>query len=149
MPQSYTSLHYHFVFSTKGRLPTITPAIRARLYDYFGGILRVEGGVLVAAGGVPDHVHLLVRLNQNRAVADVLRVLKTNSSKWTHETFPEAGVWWQSGYGAFTVDRSMLGRVTGYIANQEEHHSATTFQDEFRALLAEHGIEYDEKYLWE
>ncbi len=90
MPQTYTALHYHLVFSTKHREPRITPAIRPRLYEYLGGIVRAEGGTPLAVGGMPDHVHLLVGLRATRAVADVMRVVKTNSSKWLRESFPAA-----------------------------------------------------------
>ena len=148
MPQSYTALYYHIVFATKHREPTITMAFRDRLYAYLGGLVRGEGGALVAVGGMPDHVHLLVKLSQLRAVADVLRVVKTNSSKWSHETCG-TGVWWQGGYGAFSVGKSELDEVQRYIERQEEHHRGETFRDEFPRLLAEHGVEYDEKFLWE
>ncbi|WP_439630813.1 IS200/IS605 family transposase [Gemmata sp.] len=150
MPQSYTSLYYHLVFSTRNREATISPEIGPRLYDYFGGLVRAERGVLLAVGGVSDHVHLLVRLSQTRAIADVMRVIKANASKWVHETFPNtAGVWWQGGYGAFTVGKSAVDEVEAYIANQEAHHRGETFQTEFRGLLDEHGVEYDERYLWD
>ena len=89
MPQSYTALNYHVVFSTKNREPWITADLQPRLYEYLGGILRAEGGALLAAGGTAEHVHLLVSLSKETAVADALRVVKTNSSKWIHETFPD------------------------------------------------------------
>ena len=88
MPSSYLSLHYHLVFSTKHREPTIADAVAPRLYDYLGGIIRKSGRQLLVAGGMPDHVHLLVRLGATRAVADVLRDLKAGSSGWVHDTFP-------------------------------------------------------------
>ena len=150
MPQTFTSLHYHIVFSTKHRDPSITPELQPRLYEYLGGIVRSQGGQLVAAGGIPDHVHLLMRLNQQHAVADVMRVLKANSSGWVHETFPQLRNFaWQTGYGAFTVGLSTMARVKRYIANQEEHHKQESFQDEFRSFLTKHGFEYDERYLWD
>lgn len=150
MPQSFTCLHYHLIVSTKHREPAITPGLRPRLYDYLGGLVRGEGGVLIAAGGMPDHVHLLARLSQQRDVADVLRVVKTNSSKWVHDTFPAAaGFGWQTGCGAFAVSYSNLEVVKAYIAHQEEHHRAMSFQDEFRAFLRKHEIEFDERYLWD
>jgi REP element-mobilizing transposase RayT len=150
MPQSFTCLHYHLVFSTKHREPTITPDIRPRLWEYLGGAVRSEGGVALLVGGTADHIHMLVTLRQQPALADLMRQIKTNSSAWVHETFPAAGgFWWQAGYGAFTVSHSAVGRVKEYIANQEGHHKRRTFQDEFRGLLARHGIEFDEKYLWD
>jgi len=150
MPQSYASLHYHLVFSTKHREPMITPDLQPRLYEYLGGILRGHQSVLLAAGGMPDHVHLLVGMSKELAVAKALQLIKANSSKWVHETFPEHQSFaWQAGYGAFTVSYSNLGRVKAYIAQQPEHHRVRTFQDEFLAFLKRHGIEYDERYVWD
>ena len=79
-----------------------------------------------------------------------MRVVKTNSSKWLHETFPALGRFaWQTGYGAFTVGLSTLPSVKRYIARQEEHHARESFQDEFRSFLIRHEIEFDERYLWD
>ncbi len=150
MPQSFTSLNYHVVFSTKNRVPLITPDLQDRLYAYLGGILRLHRSVLLAAGGMPDHLHLLVALNKELAVSVAVRLLKANSSKWVHETFPELRSFaWQTGYGAFTVSHSNLGRVKHYLANQAEHHRLRTFQEEFLAFLKHHGLEYDERYIGE
>ena len=150
MPQSFTCLHYHIVFSTKDRLPAITPEIRPRLWEYLAGVVRGAKGIPVRIGGMPDHVHLLVTLRQQPALSDVVRDLKAASSGWVHDTFPDAGnFWWQTGYGAFTVSHSGIAAVREYIANQEEHHKKLRYEDEFRTLLVKHGIEFDEEYLWE
>jgi REP element-mobilizing transposase RayT len=143
-------LHYHLVFSTKNREAMIRPEIQPRLWEYLGGIVRTEGGFPRAIGGTDDHVHLLVTHHQRTALADFMRVLKTNSSKWVHESFSaSAPFWWQNGYGAFTVSYPGLKSVEAYIANQEAHHRQAAFQDEYRALLTDHGVEFDERYLWE
>jgi REP element-mobilizing transposase RayT len=98
VPQSFTCLHFHLIFSTKGRAPFITPDLQPRLYDYLGGILRGQNGCLLAAGGMPDHVHLLARLSKEMSVSEALRLLKANSSKWIHESFPELRAFaWQAG----------------------------------------------------
>ena len=150
MPQSFTCLHYHLVFSTKHRLPQIAADLAPRLYAYLGGILRSDDGCLVAAGGMPDHVHLLARLSKQASVADALRLLKANSSKWIHATFPERQQFsWQAGYGAFSVSFSNLPDVRNYIARQAEHHRVRTFQDEFREFLRRHDLEWDERYVWD
>lgn len=150
MPQSYTCLNYHFIFSTKHRVPSIRSEWKQRLYDYLGGLIRSERGVLISAGGIADHVHLLARLGQNRAISDVLRVVKTNSSKWVHETFPGSDDFgWQNGFGAFSVSNSGIEGVKAYIAGQEDHHRTLRFQDEYREFLVRHEILFDEKYLWE
>jgi len=149
MPQSFACLHYHLIFGTKGRAPVLEDDLRPRLYEYIGGIARGFGGIIEAAGGMPDHVHLLASLDRQTSVADAARSIKANSSKWIHETFPAmADFAWQSGYGAFTVSHSHLERVRGYIARQAEHHRRITFQEEFRAFLDRHGIPYDERHPW-
>ena len=150
MPQSFACLHHHLIFSTKNRAPLITPGVQPRLFDYVGGILRSEGCALTAAGGMPDHVHLLVSLDRQVAIADALRIIKANSSRWVHETFPTlSGFAWQAGYGAFAVSYSHLDRVKAYLSRQGEHHRRMTFQEEFIAFLQWHGISYDERYLWD
>jgi REP element-mobilizing transposase RayT len=149
MPQSYVCLPIHVVFSTKNRAPSIQLEWEARLYEYIGGILREEKCALLAAGGMPDHVHLLVSWSKERSIADVLRVVKTNSSRWIHEAIPgQTDFSWQSGYGAFAVSQSNIDTVLRYIANQKEHHRKMSFQEEFVALLKKHGIDYDERYVW-
>jgi REP element-mobilizing transposase RayT len=150
MPQSFTSLHYHLIFSTKAREPFIDAALRPRLYEYIGGILRAHDSVLLAAGGMPDHVHLLVSLGKERAIAEILRIIKANSSRWVHETFLDRQAFaWQTGYAAFTVSLANLDSVKAYLAGQEEHHRKRTFKEELIAFLRRHRIEYDERYLWD
>src|SRR6478672_3982864 len=112
MPQSFACLHYHLIFSTKNREPLLPAELRPRLFEYFGGILRAHGGCLVAAGGVEDHVHLLVRLSREMSVAEALRLLKSNSSKWIHDTQAGPSAFaWQAGYAAFTVSLSQMDAV--------------------------------------
>jgi REP element-mobilizing transposase RayT len=150
MPQSYVCLPIHVVFSTKNRAPFIQTEWEDRLYSYIGGILREEKCVLLAAGGMPDHVHLLISWSKERSVADVLRVIKTNSSKWIHETIVgQADFAWQSGYSAFAVSQSNLEQVRRYIANQKQHHRTITFKDEFIAFLKKHGNPYNDQYIFD
>lgn len=150
MPQSFTSLHYHLVFSTRQRKRFIQPEWQPRLFEYMGGILRHQHGVLLAAGGTSDHVHLLVVIAKDRTLSDTLRDLKANSSRWIHETFEQlADFGWQQGYAAFTVSYSGLDAVRNYLASQAEHHRVQSFQDELRELLRRHQIGWDEQYAWE
>jgi REP element-mobilizing transposase RayT len=150
MPQSFASLHCHLIFSTKNRAPLITAELQPRLYAYWGGICKEQGYPLIAAGGTADHAHLLVSMSREVFVAEVVRVLKANSSKWVHETFAERREFgWQNGYAAFAVSFSNIEAVKRYLARQEEHHRKQTFQEEFVAFLRRHHIEYDERYLWE
>ena len=148
MPQSFASLHIHLVFSTKHRQPFMNNDLRPRLFEYIGGIARQNDSVLVAAGGTEDHIHLLTSLGRRIAVADAVRIIKTNSSGWIHDEFKELRDFqWQQGYGAFAVSFSNIVSVKQYLANQEEHHRKRSYQDEFRELLRRHGLDWDERYV--
>src|SRR5262245_59194548 len=118
MPQSHAALYFHVIFSTKNREPFIDEVIREKLYGYMGGIVRERKCVLLAAGGIPDHVHLLVSLSREWAIADMVRDIKSISSGWIHETFARHHFAWQAGYGAFSVSASALDWVKKYLANQ-------------------------------
>lgn len=150
MGHTYAALFTHFVFSTKDRLSSIKPEFRDRLYSYAGGIARAEQCVLASAGGMTDHVHLLVQMHPGTSPSDLMRLIKANTSGWIHETFPESRDFaWQRGFGTFSVSKSSLHSVREYIERQEEHHKHRTYQEEFIALLERHGVEYDPKYIWE
>ena len=150
VPQSYSKLYSHLVFSTKGREPTITSQFQDRLYDYISGILRNKGCLLIKAGGTADHIHLLMLVARETSTSDIVRDIKTNSSKWIHETLPGTkGFAWQRGFGAFSVGHSQKDDIVRYIENQEEHHRTKTFKEEFVGFLETYEIEYDSNYLWE
>lgn len=149
MSHSYASLLTHVVFSTKDRAPLIADECRGRLFPYLGGIAREQGAKALTIGGTVDHVHLLLSLPPTCCVADALRDLKANSSRWIHETWPDRRAFaWQTGYGAFSVSESNREGVLRYIREQERHHRRLTFQEEFLALLKKHKIAYDERYIW-
>ena len=148
MPSTFTSLHYHVVFSTKERQRLIRDQWRTTLHSWLGGAVRTLGGVALSIGGVADHIHMLLGLRTTHAIADILRDIKSASSDWVHTELKDRNFFWQEGYGAFTVSASSLDAVRNYIANQEEHHRTKSFQDEYRALLRRHGIKFDERYLW-
>ena len=149
MAHTFTSLLTHVVFSTWERRPFLSDAIRRDVHAYIGGILRQLHAVPIAIGGTSDHVHMMARIPADLALADCLRVVKTNSSRWIKERWPERRLfWWQGGYGAFSVSESNRGAVIQYIQDQEQHHRRISFQDEFLALLKRHGVEFDERYMW-
>jgi REP element-mobilizing transposase RayT len=150
MAHTYTSLLIHVIFSTSGRTPLLTDAIRPDVHAYLGGILRELDAIPIAIGGTADHVHLLTRLPANLALADCLRIVKTNSSRWVKERWPQRRKFaWQGGYGAFSVSESRRAAVIQYIRDQAQHHRRISFQDEFLALLKNHRVEFDERYLWQ
>jgi len=148
MPGAYCNLLYHLVSSTKDRRPSIASAVKPRLREYIRGIVRDEEEELLEFNGVADHVHLLVRLHQTRAVADALRVIKANSSKWLNETIERGPRFaWQEGYAAFTVSQSQVSRLLTYIRGQEKHHRRVDFCAELVALLRRNGIAFEDRYL--
>jgi REP element-mobilizing transposase RayT len=113
------------------------------------GIVRGEGGTLFAIGGNADHVHMLLKHPAALSVAELLRLVKSNSSKWANEQPSTRRLFgWQRGYAAFSVSQSLVGRVGDYIERQESHHRKVSFQEELIALLKKHGVEYDERYIW-
>ena len=150
MSQSLSSLIFHFVFSTKHRRHQIPREIQPRLHKFIAGTLRSRQSKLLAAGGMPDHLHLLASLNRQISVSDALQKIKSNSSRWIHESFPELNRFaWQNGYAAFSVSFSHIEHVKRYIQNQERHHRKRTFKEELLLLLKEHLVEFDQRYLWD
>jgi REP element-mobilizing transposase RayT len=147
MAGTFSNLSVHLVFSTKDRLPLMTTPVRDELFPYMGGIVKGLGGSIISVGGMPDHVHLVARLPTSLSVADVVRTVKTNSSKWMNEEFTTMKFGWQRGYGAFSVSHSALPAVVNYVRNQERHHRCRSFREELMALLTKNGIDYDERYL--
>ncbi len=147
MAHSFGKLLYHVIFSTKLRRPMILAAIRDQLHAYMHGIVENHGGRLHRAGGTADHVHLAMELKNDVSVAEAVGIIKSNSSKWVHESFADSPDFaWQTGYAAFTVSLSALDDLVRYIDNQEEHHRKITFEEELAAFLRRHGITYDERY---
>jgi putative transposase len=148
MSSTHLSLYYHLVFSTHDRLRWIDQSWQERLAQYMGGIVRDIEGIAIEIGGYSDHSHILARLRANYSIADSLRIIKSGSSKWVHESIGLRLFQWQVGYGAFTVRPSDVDVLRKYIRNQREHHRTKTFQEEYVELLNEYEIEFDEKYLW-
>jgi len=150
MPGTYSQILLHVVFSTKNRARLIDSALAEQLHAYIGGIVRAEKGMPYAIGGVEDHVHLYLRWRTDRAIADLVRTLKSRSSKWVHEKFPRLRRYaWQEGYAAFSVSKSQEPAVKQYIATQAEHHKKAEFKSELLRLLRAHGIDFDERYVFD
>ena len=149
MAQTFTNLLTHIVFSTKDRVSGIRPEFQSDLHAYLGGITRNLEGQALTVNGMADHVHLLVWLPPTVAIAEALRVLKANSSRWVHESPGRSSFAWQAGYGAFSVSQSNVSGVVKYIQEQEKHHRRMSFQEELLAFLKKNHIAYDERYIWQ
>ena len=149
MANTYSSLNYHFVFSTKNREPWLVQDIESRIWSYIGGIARAHNMKALQVGGIEDHIHALVLSPPTFAPCQIAQYLKGASSAWIHDEFPTLrNFQWQDGYGAFSVSNSRVAEVVKYIQNQREHHRTKTFQDEYREFLRGNGIEFDERYVW-
>ncbi|HMV51694.1 MAG TPA: IS200/IS605 family transposase [Blastocatellia bacterium] len=149
MANTYTSLHYHLVFSTKNRVAGLKPEIENRVWAYLGGVARKHKMTALQIGGCDDHIHALVMASPVMSPSQIAQYLKGDSSRWIHETFPELREFaWQEGYGAFSVSKSNLPSVVAYIQSQRTHHQQKSFQEEYLEFLQKHGVEYDERYVW-
>ena len=150
MAGKHISLMVHFIWSTAGREPWMSPDWQDDLYGYIGGIAKNKNARLICAGGIYDHVHLYASLPSTITIADFVSVLKSNSSRWVHESFSNRrGFAWQEGYGAFSVSKLEEKKVIQYVLNQQEHHRKRTFKEEFLDFLDRYEIEFDKRYLWD
>ena len=148
MGQSLAQIYLHLVFSTKLRKPFLSSDnLQSELHAYLAGACRNLDSPSLQVGGVEDHVHILCQLSKTLSVADLVRELKRESSKWLKPRI--ANVQWQQGYGAFSVSPSHVDALKDYIRNQQEHHRIETYQDELRRLFRKYGVEFDERYVWE
>ena len=151
MPQSLARVVLHVVFSTKHHVPFLRdPDLRSRLHAYIAGALQSIGCEPILIGGVEDHLHILCNLSRSVTIAALVEESKKGSSKWMkNQGTAYRDFYWQNGYGAFSVSESKVEKVRTYVANQEEHHRERSFQDEYRALCAKHGVAIDERYVWD
>jgi REP element-mobilizing transposase RayT len=148
MPHSHGQLLFHCVFSTRERRELLTAQVRESLYPYMASIMDQAKGHVLRVGGTKDHVHLLLRLATDTSVAEAMRLIKANSSRWLNRRFGAPGPFrWQEGFGAFTVSWSAMEDVCAYIDGQEAHHRRQSTRDELRRLLGLHGVEYDARFL--
>ncbi len=140
---------FHVVFSTKYRAPIILNDFKEELYAYVGGIARGEGTQLICIGGMPDHIHMMIKIKPIHSLSDLMQRIKGKSSKWINQKrFTKSKFFWQPGYGGFSVSESQIDKVKTYIRNQGEHHKRKTFQEKFVEMLEKHKIDYDSEYIW-
>ena len=151
MSQSFSALFVHIVFSTKLRKPFLRNRdLRLEMHSYLGGVSKNQDTPPLLIGGTEDHIHALCQLGRSMTAAGLIKEMKRSSSLWIKEREPALSDFaWQTGYGIFSVSSSKLDAVRAYINDQEEHHKKQTFQDELRLLLRKHGLEWDERYIWE
>lgn len=150
MANTYTQLYIHLVFAVQGRQHLITEAVRERLQQYLCGIAQSHKHKVLAIYCMPDHTHLLVGLQPDQSIADLVQLLKSNSSKWLNENRLLLGRFeWQRGYGAFSYARSQLDSVVNYILTQPAHHQRLSFREEYLAFLKQFEVEFDPRYVFD
>jgi len=148
MSKSLSQILIHIVFHVKEG-SFIHASHATELYNYMGGIIKINESFPIKIGGTEDHIHILCALSKNVAVAKLVEEIKRNSSRWIKTLEPSYHIFsWQRGYGAFSVSSSQKSSVVRYINNQKEHHGKRTFRQEFELLLEKHEVEYDIAYLW-
>jgi putative transposase len=149
MPNTYTQLYIHFVFAVKYRASLIQNDWDDRLRLYITAVAQNHGHKVLAINNMPDHVHLFVGLNPDQSISDLMRTVKKESSKWINDhQLTSHKFLWQEGYGAFSHSKSQIDGVVKYIINQQLHHKETNFIDEYKKILTDFGIDFDEKYIF-
>lgn len=150
MPQSLSKVILHVIFSTKNREPWLDADVRPRMHAYLATICRDLRANFVHVGGLADHVHIVTTLPRTVSQAQMIERIKKVFSKWIKSLSSRyRGFFWQRGYGAFSVSLSQLDAVLQYVEMQQEHHRTRTFQEEYRELLRRHGVNFDERYVWD
>jgi REP element-mobilizing transposase RayT len=145
---SYRQIYYQIVFGTKYRKPTINPLYEDDLFRYIWGLIKNKRGKLYRINGIEDHIHIMSDLHPSISLADFVKDIKVSTSLWMKSSgkFP-LFEGWQDGYGAFTYSIRERDMIINYIKKQKRHHHKESFYDEYKRLMEEHGIEFDEKYL--
>jgi len=145
---TYKQIYYQIVFSTKNRESSICEEYEQELYKYLWGIINNLKCKLYRINSMPDHIHLFSDLHPTLSLSEYVKTIKVSSSIWMKESgkFPKFSGW-QDGYGAFTYSSREKEMIINYIKNQKEHHKKEIFMDEYRRLLQENEIEFDETYL--
>jgi REP-associated tyrosine transposase len=150
MPNTYTQLYIQFVFAVKWRESLIQPEWKDELYKYITGIVQNNKSKMLAINGMSDHIHIFVGYKPSTSIPDLIKDIKVASSLWINERNLAKGKFnWQEGYGAFSYRLRDIDEICKYIHNQELHHQKKTFKEEYKSLLNDFALEYDEKYLFE
>ncbi len=145
---TYTQIFYHIIFSTKNREKVLKKTEREKLFRYIWGLLKQKNCHLYQINGVEDHLHIFIALHPSLALSSLVKDIKLASSFMIKDKniFPDFTNW-QIGYGAFTHSIRDKKKIIEYIKDQINHHKKETFIEEYKRILKEHHIEFDEKYL--
>jgi REP element-mobilizing transposase RayT len=149
MANTYTQIHIHAVFAVQNRISLINSSWKDRLYNYIIAIIQNHGHKVLSIGGMPDHIHVLFGFRPTQSLSDLMQNIKRDSSEWINKERLVIGKFsWQEGYGGFSYSKSQIPVVTNYIEHQAEHHKKRSFLDEYRKILTDFGLDYDERYIF-
>jgi putative transposase len=149
MANTYTQLYIHCVFAVKYRRAVLETAWDERLRLYITAIVQNNKHKMIAINNMPDHLHLFVGLYPSQSISEMMQLVKGDSSEWINkERLCKQQFHWQEGYGAFSHSKSQIDSVAKYIHNQQEHHKKVTFMSEYRKMLEEFAVDYDERYIF-
>lgn len=150
MANTYTRIYIHIVFAVKYRHALIESAWKERLHKYITGIVQNQGHKLIAINTMPNHGHIFIGMKPDAALSDLIRDIKRDSTNFVNNEIRLNGKFgWQEGFGAFSYSHLQIDSVVKYIFNQEEHHRVKTFREEYKAMLKDYAVEYDERYIFE
>ena len=149
MANTYTQIHIHTVFAVQNRASLIKKDWQDRLFQYIIAIIKNHGHKVLSIGGMPDHIHILFGFRPTQSLSDLIQNVKRDSSEWINkEKLITSRFSWQEGYGGFSYGKSQIPQMIKYIENQDEHHEKHTFIEEYKQILTNFGLEYDEKYIF-
>ena len=149
MANTFTQIHIHIVFAVQNRISFIHKDWQERLYKYIIAVIQKHGHKVLSIGGMPDHIHILCGFRPTQALSNLIQEVKRDTSEWINQKkFVERRFAWQEGYGAFSYSKSHIANVVKYIESQEEHHKKRTFIIEYKKILKNFNIEYDERYIF-
>jgi len=149
MANTYTQIYIQVVFAVQGRQSLIQPDHKEEIYKYITGIVTNQGQKMLQVNGMADHIHLLIGMKPNIALSDLVRDVKSDSSKFVNEKRWVKGKFnWQEGFGAFSYGHSQLDQVIQYIREQEKHHQQNSFKNEYLTLLRKFDIAFEDKYVF-
>ena len=149
MPNTFTQSHIHSVFAVQNRISLISRNWEERLYQYITAIVQNRGHKLLAINGMPDHVHVLFGMRPAQSLSDLMREIKGDSSRWINENRFSSGKFsWQEGFCGFSYSKSQITAVAKYIEEQKKHHQKKSFVEEYRKILKDFDIDFDERYIF-
>ena len=149
MANTFTQIHIHLIFVVKYRESLIQTNWKERLHQYITGIIQHNKHKVLQINSMPDHVHILIGLRPDQSLSSLVQIVKSESTKFINENnFCLSYFRWQEGFAAFSYSKNQIPTVIKYIQNQEEHHKTVTFLEEYKGLLQQFEVDWDERYIF-